>query len=189
MLSRILAMAFVCVIPGISQAQLPSQPLPTQLFPSIHYLGRYLGVGYGDGYHACKDGRGNLNGPSKNWNSVSTFYGSPTLPPNSGLFARQTVVSGPISVQGYYVEPMATAALQNQMVNAIQNTMPIETGPTTAQPHTQSQSSPSDRGIHESDLSAPLQRPNSNAPEAQLRRLPAVPGSYSLIQPTSVRAR
>ncbi len=227
MFARILSVAFVCLIPGISLAQLPSQH-----FSSINYLGRYLGFGYSDGYHACKDGRCTPNGQSKNWDSISSFYGSPTLPPSNRLVGRQPVVSSPIYNQGYCAEPIAAPALQSHMVYPMQNTMSIEMAPTTTQPSFQpqsqpqstpqwsptplnfepfnppsksSQTSPSDRGTYEAvpsapmqapssgrereklDLPAPLQRPDSNSPEAQYRRIP--PGSYSLIQPTSFRAR
>ena len=212
MFARILSMAFVCVIPGVSQAQLPSQN-----FSSINYLGRYFGVGYSDGYHACKDGRCNGNAKSVNWDFVSTFSGPPTLPPNNRLFGRQPVATSPNYNQAYYVEPMVAPSMQSPTVNSIQNMMPNAMAPTPAQPSfqplPQPQStrpstppwSPSDRGNlevvpsapkqsptstrerDESDLLSPPQRPDSSVPEVQYRRVP--PGAYSLIQPTSVRAR
>jgi len=226
MLARFLSMAFVCVIPGISLAQLPSQP-----FSSINTLGRYFGFGYSDGYHACKDGRCATKGKPKSWDSMSSFYDSPTLPPNNRVIGRQLTMSSPIYQQGSCVEPTDVAVSQSQIDYAMQSTMPTETAPPMSQPNLQqhpqgmpqwsppsplnfepytppskpSQPSPSDRGTYESvpaaprqsqpatrereqlDSPAPLKRSDSKAPEAQYRRTP--PGSYSLIQPTSVRAR
>jgi hypothetical protein len=219
MFARILAVAFVFMVPGISNAQLPAQH-----FYSINHLGRYLGFGYSDGYHACKDGRCS-EAKSRNWDFVSTFSGPPTLPPNTRLFGRQPIATSPIYNQGYCAEPIVTPSMQSQMVNSIQDMMPIEVAPAMtptpaqpsflpqlqSQPQTQSARpstppwSPSDRGTfeavppaprqspsspvvrEESDLPSPLQRKDSNSPEAQYRRVP--PGAYSLIQPTSVRSR
>ena len=217
MFARILSVAFLCMISGFSQAQLPSQH-----FYSINHLGRYFGFGYSDGYHACKDGRCSTDGKSKNWDFVSTLSGQPTLPPNTRLFGRQPVATSPIYNQGYCAEPIVTSSMQSQMVNSIQDMMPIEMAlapkmvPPPGQPSIQTQPqpqstrqstppwSPSDRGTfeavtspprqppsssrgEETDLPAPLQRPDSNTPEAQYRRVP--PGVFSLIQPTSVRVR
>lgn len=227
MFARTLSVAVVCLIPSISLAQLPSQH-----FSSINYLGRYFGVGYSDGYHACKDGRCNAVGQSKSWGSISSFYGSPTLPPNNRLVGRQLTMNSPAYNQGYFAEPMDTSMPQVQMAYPMQNTSQMEVAPPIAQPNLQpqlpmqsapqwspsplsfepytppakpSQVSPSDRGTYEVvppaprqspsatkdrellDLPSPLQRSDVKTPEAQYRRVP--PGNYSLIQPTSVRAR
>ena len=230
MFAKFLSLVFFSAIPGISLAQLPSQP-----FSSINSLGRYLGLGYSDGYHACKDGRCNPVGQPKSWGAMSTFYGAPTLPPNNRVVGRQLSMASPNYSLGYCVEPMDTSVSQSQLAYPLQTNSPTEMAPSMAQPNSQPQSlpqpqaaappwapsplkfepsvltpksapaSPSDRGAYESVPPAPMQSQPSNAPrdqlelpmplprsdiktpEAQYRRVP--PGSYSLIQPTSFRAR
>jgi hypothetical protein len=229
MFARMLSLAFVSLIPGISLAQLPSQH-----FSSINYLGRYLGFGYSDGYHACQDGRCTPVGQPKSWDAMSTFYGSPTLPPNNRVVGRQlTTMPSPAFNHEHCVEPVFSPGSQSQLAYPMQTTLQTEVAPSMVQPNSQPQphpqtlaphwspsplsfepytpnlkplqSSPSDRGSYESvppaprtsqpsttdreqlELPSPLQRSESKSPEAQYRRVP--PGSYSLIQPTSVRAR
>ena len=224
-IARILSVAVVCLTPGISLSQLPSQH-----FSSINYLGRYFGFGYSDGYHACKDGRCNAIGQPKTWDSMSSFYGSPTLPPSNKLVGRQLTMSSPLYSQGYCAEQMENSIPQVPLAYPMPSTPQMEVAPQvqpSLQPQSQiqgvpqwspsplnfepytppakpSQMSPSDRGTYEAVPPAPRQspsatkdrdqldlpppmRPDAKTPEAQYRRVP--PGSISLIQPTSVRAR
>jgi len=120
MLKRPLSIALVCVFSVAAQAQLPSER-----FSPINYFGRFHGFGYSDGYHACKDGRcntkgntnGNINGNSnsnsnswstwKPWESMSSFYGSPSPPPSNrvlGVRAMPIPMSQNYS-QAYYPSP------------------------------------------------------------------------------------
>jgi hypothetical protein len=220
MFARVCLMAFVWLCPTLSLAQLPSQH-----FSSINFVGRYLGFGYSDGYHSCKDGRCTPSAQSRPWDCMSSFYGAPTLPPNNRIMARQEWMVTPGCNQGQCSAPTDYSALHNQITHPMQTEMTT----TMAQPNLPSQSpqpampqwapsqtmiepapqsvrtSPSDRGFYESvpsaprqlqpatrereqlDLPSPLQRSDAQAPEVQSRRVP--PGAYSLIQPTSVRAR
>lgn len=50
---------------------------------------RFHGIGYSDGYHACK---GNECSPKKSWLSgenVSSFYGEPSVPPARAISSKK----------------------------------------------------------------------------------------------------
>ena len=104
MLKRPLSIALVCVFSVAAQAQLPSER-----FSPINYFGRFHGFGYSDGYHACKDGRCNTKGNSRStwkpWESMSSFYGSPTPPPSDRALGVRAISMSQNYTQAYYPSP------------------------------------------------------------------------------------
>ena len=87
MIMRAISLTFVCFLSVTAQAQFPS----ARVSP-INTFGRYLGFGYSDGYHACKEPRAALTSSwslRKPFESVSSFYGTPTPPPSSGAVGFQ----------------------------------------------------------------------------------------------------
>ena len=106
MVTRLLSVAIVCVFNVAANAQLPSDS-----FSPLNYLGRFHGFGYSEGYHACKDGRCNSgkggSGSSiwKPWESMSSFYGSATAPPNQRVVTQRPTSQAPLYSQEYCVSP------------------------------------------------------------------------------------
>ncbi len=156
MVTRLLSVAFVCVFNVAALAQLPSES-----FSPLNYFGRYHGFGYSDGYHACKDGhcnsdKGKRNGSIwKPWESMSSFYGSPTAPPSNRVVTQRATSRAPLYSQEYFVSPNFGPSIDvspQSMYQALPQSLP--NWPSTTQPSYesvppapgQSQPSPSDRG-------------------------------------------
>ena len=162
MLTRPLSIALVCVFTVAAQAQLPSERVSP-----INYFGRFHGFGYSDGYHACKDGRCNnsswLNW--KPWESMSSFYGSPTPPPSHRVLGVRAIPMSQNYQQPYYPSPsleqstdfsaLPTPASQLQLsnppapLNSTQRSPDDKTYETVPPAPVRAQPSPSDRGVRE----------------------------------------
>lgn len=171
MLTRPLSIALVCVFSAAAQAQLPSER-----FSPINYFGRFHGFGYSDGYHACKDARCNSNSWSKwkPWESMTSFYRSPTPPPNDRVLGARAIPMSQNYPQAYYpssnVEqstdfsalPTLASQLQPSIppapLNAIQRSPTDKTHGTLPPAPVRTQLSPSDRGVRE--LPPPLKSGN-----------------------------
>ena len=173
MLTRPLSIALVCVFSVAAEAQLPSER-----FSPINYFGRFHGFGYSDGYHACKDGRCNTNGNSwstwKPWESMSSFYDSPTPPPSNRVLGVRAIPMSQNYIQAYYPSPsieqstdfssLPTPASQLQLGNppaplyGTQRSPADKTYETVLPAPVRAQPSPSDRTVRE--LPPPLKNGN-----------------------------
>jgi hypothetical protein len=187
MITRLLPVVIVCVFAAAADAQLTSDR-----YSPINTFGRYHGFGFSDGYHSCKDGRSN-NSVSfwKPWESMSSFYGSPTQPPSNRAMntTSSSLLYSPARayhanpgfaqpVEEVFTQPSAPAYVPQQMVPAA----PLQVPPLNRAPQNsyesvppaplQLQSSPSDR-----ELPAPRK---SSEPTAQRLQVPKV--SRSLLQ-------
>jgi len=189
--------------------------LPSQRVSPINYFGRYHGIGYSDGYHACKEGRCN-NGSWKPWESFSSFYGAPTPPPSSRL-SRQPMANSSSSVvvigNEYHSQPIQSPinlpVAPRQSLSQPQNPgyepIPMRSSqPAVSQPPFPSTTAPN---LHEQVPPAPLKLPalpsdqdlldlpapdaradqGFPAPSVQSRRVP--PGAHPWIQQSSFRSR
>ena len=199
--TRLLSIAFACFFSMSAQAQLASDR-----FSPINSFGRFHGFGFSDGYHACKDGRCKPDSSWKSWAPISSFYGSPSLPPSNRIVPMQSMGELPQIPQQIYVEPsfgnpievFSHPELQSQPkplhITPMQPNAPGMSLPpwspsqrsmdSVPPPSEQSQPSASDRFL---ELPAPPKRPESisPAPEVQSRRVP--PGTHSLIQQSTFR--
>jgi len=198
--TRLLSIAFACFFGVAAQAQLASDR-----FSPLNYFGRYHGLGYSDGYHACKDERCKTGSSWKNWTGMSTFYSEPTPPPNNRVVTTRATSLVPRFSQEQYVAPsfndgidissqaMPTSSPMMQMHPTPQSMSVPQLAPppsslyeTVPAAPRQSQPSASDRML---EVPAPVQRQEtiSPAPEVQSRRVP--PGTHSLIQQSTFRLR
>ena len=94
MLIRLFSIAIVFTAVATTQAQLPSQ---NRVSP-INYFGRYHGFGYSDGYHECKESKVRPASFWKPWESMSSFYGQPTVPPSGSIVGSRTSVGSNVSL-------------------------------------------------------------------------------------------
>lgn len=170
MLTRLLSIALVFVFTVAAQAQLPSER-----FSPINYFGRFHGFGYSDGYHACKDTRCNSSWLNwKPWESMSSFYGSPTPPPSNRVLGVRATPMSQNYQQAYYPSPsleqstdfssLPTPASQLQLgtpnapLNPTQRSPADKSYETVSPAPVRAQPSPSDRGIRE--LPPPMKNEN-----------------------------
>ena len=80
MVPKVFSLAIACLLSLTAEAQLSS----SRVSP-MNCIGRYHGFGYGDGYHACQDGKCKPSNDSsfwKPWESISSFHAKPTSPPS-----------------------------------------------------------------------------------------------------------
>jgi len=171
-----LALAITGLCPRYADAQLPSQ----NRFSPINYFGRFSGFGYSDGYHACKDGRCSSGSLWKPWESVSSFYGEPTLPPVSPLFrgskTAQVSSTPQLNAHQYYesVHPYS----QSQFA--------------TPQSGVQSNQAPYNPGSFGQGMSSPSMPPAELiAPQSAQQMAPAptntAPNFYETVPPAPLR--
>ena len=201
--TRLLSIAFACFFGAAAEAQLASDR-----FSPLNNFGRYHGLGYSDGYHACKDGRcktGSSWTNWTNWTGMSTLYSEPTPPPNNRVVAMGATSFMPRFSQEESVTPIfndgidiSSQALPTPSPRMQMHPTPQGVGVPKLAPSPpslyetvpaaprQSQPSASDRML---ELPAPPQRLEtiSPAPEVQPRRVP--PGTNSLIQQSAFRLR
>ncbi len=197
--TRLLSIAFACFFSMSAEAQLASDR-----FSPINAFGRFHGFGISDGYHACKDGRCKPDSSWKSWAPMSSFYGSPTLPPSNRMVPMQSMGELPQIPQQIYVEPSfsnTNEVYSHPQLHSQPTPSPItpprqpraqgmslppwspssqRSTDSVPPPAEQSQPSASDRFL---ELPAPPKRPEaiSPAPDVPSRRVP--PDSQSLIQP------
>ena len=203
MLTRLLSIAFVSVFSIAAQAQLHSDR-----YSPINYLGRYSGFGYSEGYHACKEGgckSGSMGKSSmlKPWESLSSFYGSATAPPDNRVIGNPIAPMRTTSVAPLYTKPYFSTPSDMQPMDVVPTLAPI-TNPspqpstfaplmnlpqrTPTPPHKHEsvppapmpkQSSPSDRDLLE--LPTPVLK-SEYIPSSTRQSQRVLPGSRSLIQ-------
>ncbi len=213
MLTRLLSIAIVSAFVVAAQAQLPSDR-----FSPINYLGRYSGFGYSEGYHACKDGRSNSCNSSnsksmwKPWESMSSFYGSATTPPNNRSVGMRTTHVAPLYSQEYNpsaspVQSMDVAPMQIPMAIPLTQPNTFETQPSTfATPKNLLQQDPSPTRSYESVPPAPTQKQSSPSdrdrlelpapaktseyfPTSGMQNVRVTPGSRSVVTPSAFQHR
>ena len=182
----------------VGQTAIAQTPTPNSWRTSpLNSLARFHGIGYSDGYHACK---GNECGPKKTWffgENVSSFYGEPTAPPSRAVWAKQpSYASYQATQQQMRVMPrqydveLSPGMSFNQMpesesLHPIPSSLPVPLAPQSLQHAPMSPAQPTSP----SDL-LPYDAPRSNVgrePEAvlpqpqkpQTRRV--VPGTHSLM--------
>ena len=151
-----------------ANAQLPSQ---NHVSP-INYFGRYHGFGYSDGYHACKNSRPSAWSMWKPWESMSSFYGEPTLPPSSHFRTHGSAAYRPLQTYSNdmtYSQPIPTP---NQIPMGQE---PITLGPSSIPNHGYELEQP------------PMSVPQTFAPPS--RSVPPAAGSnsYESISPAPPR--
>ncbi len=210
MLTRLLSIAIVSAFVVAAQAQLPSDR-----FSPINYLGRYSGFGYSEGYHACKDGRSNSSNSKsmwKPWESMSSFYGSATTPPNNRSVGMRTTHVAPLYSQAYNASASAgpsmdVAPMRIPMAIPLAQPNTFETQPSTfATPKNLLQQDPSPTRSYESVPPAPTQKQPSPSdrdrlelpapgktseylPTSSTQNLRVTPGSRSVVMPSSFQHR
>ncbi len=129
MIARVIAFCLLSICSSSLWAQLPSAR-----FSPINYFGRYHGFGYSDGYHACKDGRCGPTSGWKPWESMSSFYGSPTPPPANRLISAPNVYSGRASFQSVSIPDRNFVGAYDVAPNQMQYYTPSAEGMSSTRP-------------------------------------------------------
>jgi len=194
MLTRFLSVVLVCVGSSLVQAQLPSSR-----FSPLNYFGRNQGFGYSDGYHACKDRKGedrkNRESGWSSWSlakptwSMSNFYGAPTSPDGSSININAPSFSPAYSENDFQYQ----AFPQSEPIPSVEQRLPPQTKPQYAPgpyesvppaPPVQPQPSSSDR--EPEPIYSPRAEVTQPPPLAfQSKRVP--PGNRSLLHPSIYR--
>ncbi|MCE3014808.1 MAG: hypothetical protein ACK56W_03985 [Pirellula sp.] len=182
----------------VGQTAIAQTPTPNSWRTSpLNTFARFHGIGYSDGYHACK---GSDCGPKKTWflgENVSSFYGEPTAPTARAVRAKQpSYASYQASQQQMRVMPrqydvelspgMSFAHIpESESLHATPPSPPFPIAPQSLQfaPISPMQSaSPSDRLPYDAPRSSVGSEPEAVLPlpqKPQTRRV--VPGTHSLM--------